>query len=245
MREAFIKGSSALPPNSINIDLVGKRLGFTGFKRLPRETKLACYAIEEAFKNSEVPIPKKKCNKTAIIIATTFSNLNPILELYDDYLKFGVEKLNPAIFPNTVINSISGYASIVFHTTGPNITISQGKISGIKALEYSMDLLKNRVVENVVLCELNLQPPQLFHGLISQHVQSESIATLFLSTQPSKRTVTIEKSPEMINMDAEKKLNLSYSILELTDLLKQRNQIYLKKCSDTSFFLCEGGDDFA
>ncbi|NDI35945.1 beta-ketoacyl synthase N-terminal-like domain-containing protein [Chengkuizengella sediminis] len=268
MFDTFIKGSSVLTPNSIgleklpgnrledyfkeekqkvdiNVDLVGKRLGFTGFKRLPRETKLACYAIEQVLENSGTPIPKQKCNQTAVIIASTFSNLNPIVELYNDVEKFGADKLNPAIFPNTVINSISGYASIMFNITGPNITISQGKFSGLKALEFSLDLLQKQLVENVVICELNLQPPQLFHGLISRHVQKESIASLLLSTHPSKNTIIMDKNPKLIDIKAENKLNSSFAILELLYLLKQKTHIYLKKSSDANCFVCEDGDDIA
>ncbi|WP_077702813.1 beta-ketoacyl synthase N-terminal-like domain-containing protein [Virgibacillus dokdonensis] len=150
-------------------------------RRVPKEIRLPCISMYKALKKAKVKIEETEKNPNiSIVVGSSFSNLQAISELYLDAEKYGHDKLNPKFFPNTVLNSISGYASIVLNCVGANITISQGRESGKKALEFATDLLEGNKTHKVVLCEVNLNVPDAFQDVIDSDIKPESISSLVL-----------------------------------------------------------------
>ncbi|CAG9623399.1 beta-ketoacyl synthase N-terminal-like domain-containing protein [Sutcliffiella rhizosphaerae] len=174
--------------NKINLDI---DLFFNKHKRLPYETRLACYSMESAFSmmlEREDDVDRINLDEIGIIVATTYTNLKPIKSLIEEAKEYGINKINPAIFPNTVLNSISGHAAINLGVKGANITISQGDKSGQKALDYALDILQCGILERVIVCEvnLNIQSDDLLktsNSIISSI--NESISTIVIQNKPN------------------------------------------------------------
>jgi 3-oxoacyl-[acyl-carrier-protein] synthase II len=59
--------------------------------------------------------------------------------------------VDPARFPNTVMNCAAGQCAIWHHLTGPNTTIAGGRIAGLSALQYALRLHRSGRA-NGVLC---------------------------------------------------------------------------------------------
>ncbi|NWO15086.1 beta-ketoacyl synthase N-terminal-like domain-containing protein [Virgibacillus sp.] len=150
-------------------------------KRFPREIKIPCISMYEAVKNVGINTRgEKKYTDIGIIVGTSFSNLKAIYDFYLDAEKYGIDKINPRLFPNTVLNSISGYASMLLGAVGANITISQGGESGVKLLEYAEDLLNRNILRKAIVCEVNLNVPTIFQHRIDYQLKPESISSLVL-----------------------------------------------------------------
>lgn len=156
-----------------------KSKGWNGMNRFSRSTQLCTMAIGEALKNAGISVPFAKDSldsvRTGLIIGTTFSYIESINDLENDSLRYGVNNINPSIFPNTVLNAVGGYASIYFNIKGPNITISSGDISGPKALLYATDLLNKRELDRVVVCQCNVIPPSKYESSCEFEYNFESV----------------------------------------------------------------------
>lgn len=199
MKKLYIGGYNVVTPDGMGIEkLIGKSLSeFNGsflepitlnvdhllnkYNRLPYHTRLACASMQEACSMANIQSNlSSKDIQTGIIVATTVTNLSPINNLHEDMLNYGFSKINPRIFPNTVLNSISGYGAILLGFTGANITISEGLSSGMKAVEYAHDLLITKALKRVVVCEMNVRVPEPFSGNMDFRFFNESVVSIIL-----------------------------------------------------------------
>ncbi|GEM_PF-4050859 len=165
-------------------DLNPADYGWKGLTRLSRMSQYGCMAIGEALKHAGWAVPPAKTSErsdTGMIIGTNYSNLEPILSMRDEADRYGVTGVNPALFPETVMNAIGGHASIYYQITGANMTISDGPLSGPKCLVYAIDLLDRGALDYVVCCMISIEPPKAFAGVVPREARgSESVVALLL-----------------------------------------------------------------
>ncbi|NQT07174.1 MAG: hypothetical protein HQ575_06495, partial [Candidatus Omnitrophica bacterium] len=92
-----------------------------------------------------------------------------ISEFDKESLREGPRAVNPALFPNTVINSPASQISIRFNIKGFNTTISTGFTSSTDAISYAVNMIKNYDDYKVVLAggveELCEQTYKGFHKI--------------------------------------------------------------------------------
>ena len=168
--------------------------GWKGMNRFTRSTKLSCIAIGEALKCAKLSTPLNseiESSKTGIIVGSTYDNLESISKLLDENVKYGPNRINPGIFPFTVLNAIGGYASIYFNITGTNITISNGDSSGPMSLIYAMDLIELGYLERVIICQCNLFPPECYSQSCEISRDYESVISLILEKSNSSSTDSV------------------------------------------------------
>lgn len=166
-----------------------------GMKRFSRDAQLCCMAIGTALRKSKIDTPFVKGTEesvnTGIIIGTSLSNLSSIAEMQREAEEYGVNNVNPSIFPNTVLNVIGGYASIYFNILGTNITLSNGDLSGPKALLYATDLLKSEQLDRVIVCQCNIFPPDEYRNACEYKHSFESVVAIVL--ERDKRQLPLTK----------------------------------------------------
>jgi 3-oxoacyl-[acyl-carrier-protein] synthase II len=99
-------------------------------------------AAKLALDDASFQVPEENTDRVGVVLGTTLGSVWSISEFDKTALKEGPRYVNPALFPNTVINSPASQISIRFKIKGFNTTISTGFTSALDALKYACDFIK-------------------------------------------------------------------------------------------------------
>lgn len=118
-------------------------LGVKGLRNLDRSTKLALAASKMALDDADLagPVAEEETDSYGVALGTTMGSVWSISEFDKEALKEGPRSVNPALFPNTVINSPASQVSIRFNIQGFNGTISTGFCASSDAIYYAMSMM--------------------------------------------------------------------------------------------------------
>lgn len=117
-------------------------MGQKGLRLLDRSTRLLVSASKLAVAETGFTITDDNTDDVGVSVGTTLGSLKSIAEFDEVTLKEGPRYTNPALFPNTVINSPASQVSIWNHIEGFNTTISTGFTSSIDAMSYAYDFIQ-------------------------------------------------------------------------------------------------------
>jgi 3-oxoacyl-(acyl-carrier-protein) synthase len=109
-----------------------------GLRSLSRASRLACVAGAAALSYPQ-PLPGP-ADRHAVSLATQWGSVEPLVEFNRDAAVEGAQLVNPAQFPNVVVNVHAGYLGIFFGLAGPNLTLC-GRSAGLEAIGQAIDLL--------------------------------------------------------------------------------------------------------
>lgn len=116
--------------------------GPKGLRLLDRSTRLLVAASKLAIADSKFVITNRNTEKVGVSVGTTLGSLKSIAEFDEVTLKEGPRYVNPALFPNTVINSPASQVNIWNNIKGFSTTLSTGFTSAIDALSYAWDMIQ-------------------------------------------------------------------------------------------------------
>jgi 3-oxoacyl-[acyl-carrier-protein] synthase II len=118
-------------------------LGSKGLRNMDRSTKLALSASKLALDDSGISnvIEESETDSFGVSLGSTTGSVWSISEFDKESLREGPRSVNPAHFPNTVINSPASQISIRFNIQGFNSTISTGFCSSLDAVFYAMNMI--------------------------------------------------------------------------------------------------------
>ena len=121
-----------------------KILDKKGLRILDRSTKLVNCAAKLALDDAGIksPIAEDETCKFGVSLGSTMGSIWSISEFDKEALREGPRAVNPALFPNTVINSPASQISIRFNIKGFNTTISTGFTSSTDAISYAFNFIK-------------------------------------------------------------------------------------------------------
>ncbi|MDD5495521.1 MAG: beta-ketoacyl-[acyl-carrier-protein] synthase family protein [Candidatus Omnitrophica bacterium] len=119
-------------------------LGPKGLRNLDRSTKLVLSASKLALDDAGIkyPLSEDETDLFGVSLGSTMGSVWSISEFDKEALREGPRSVNPALFPNTVINSPASHVSINFNIQGFNATISTGFCSSVDAIYYAMNMLE-------------------------------------------------------------------------------------------------------
>lgn len=117
-------------------------LGKKGLRTLDRSTRLLVSTAKLAVDDCGFQVTEENTDDCGVSVGTTFGSLKSIAEFDEATLKDGPRYTNPALFPNTVINSPASQVSIWNKIKGFNTTISTGYTATIDAMEYAWDFIQ-------------------------------------------------------------------------------------------------------
>jgi 3-oxoacyl-[acyl-carrier-protein] synthase II len=117
-------------------------LGAKGLRTLDRSTKLVICATKLALEDAGLEVSDGNSRDIGIAVGSTMGSIKSISDFDKDALLEGPRYVNPALFPNTVINSPASQISIRFAVRGFNATISNGYSASLDALNYAADFLR-------------------------------------------------------------------------------------------------------
>lgn len=117
-------------------------LGAKGLRTFDRSIKLVLAAAKLALDDSSLEITEENSRDCGLAIGSTLGSVSSICDFDKTALTEGVRYVNPALFPNTVINSPASQVSIKFNIKGFNITIATGFSASLDAINYSLGALR-------------------------------------------------------------------------------------------------------
>lgn len=117
-------------------------LGSRGLRTLDRTTCLALVAAKLALEDAGLAHSEVPPQQIGIVLGSTMGSLRSISEFDLEGLREGARYVNPALFPNAVINSPASQVSIRFKLQGLNTTIATGFTASLDAIGYALDMLR-------------------------------------------------------------------------------------------------------
>lgn len=112
-------------------------LGQKGTRNMDRLTGLAISGMADLMPVLGID-RKTPHDDVGIVVGTAQGSMDSIVRFTYETLAYDrPDFVNPALFPNTVMNCAAGQAAIWYRLRGPNATISCHEMSFLAALEYS------------------------------------------------------------------------------------------------------------
>lgn len=119
-------------------------LGDKGIRTFDRATKLVLSAAKQALDDAgfKAPLDEETSLRTGVSLGSTLGSVWSISEFDKESLRDGPRAVNPALFPNTVINAPASQISIRFNIKGFNTTMSTGFASSLDAMDYAVNFIQ-------------------------------------------------------------------------------------------------------
>jgi len=166
-------------------------LGKKKLRTLNRSTKLTLSAAKLAFEDAglKTPIAEDKSCGYGVSVGTATGSMHSIVNFDKEILLEGPSSPNPAHFSNTVMNVAASYVSIWFNIRGFNATIASSLCSGIDALFYAAQMIRDYGFKVVVAGGVDELCLETFLGFYKTGILSGSRAGTeeFISCPYDKR----------------------------------------------------------
>jgi 3-oxoacyl-[acyl-carrier-protein] synthase II len=117
-------------------------IGPKGLRSLDRSTKVLVSTAKFTIEDTQYQITEENTDRIGVSVGTTLGSIKSISDFDEVTLREGPRYTNPALFPNTVINSPASQVSIWHHIKGFNTTISSGFTASLDAMQYAYDFLQ-------------------------------------------------------------------------------------------------------
>lgn len=117
-------------------------LGPKGLRTLDRSTKLVMAASKLCLDDANLTIDEQSADDIGVAVGSVFGSIKSVSDFDRDALVDGPRYVNPAYFPNTVINSPASEVSIRFNIKGFNATLSTGFCASLDAINYAADFIR-------------------------------------------------------------------------------------------------------
>ncbi|GAA3452199.1 beta-ketoacyl synthase N-terminal-like domain-containing protein [Dactylosporangium matsuzakiense] len=117
-----------------------EHLGAKGTRSMDRVTAIAVALVGQLLKDAPLD-PAASGDGLGLVLGTGSGSVQSIMDFTRDSLTGEKPyRVDPARFPNTVMNRAAGQSAIWYHITGPNATIAGGWLTGLLALAYAVRL---------------------------------------------------------------------------------------------------------
>ena len=117
-------------------------MGTKGLRLLDRSTKLLVSSAKLAIQDSQFIVTEENTDDVGVSVGCTLGSIKSISDFDEVTLREGPRYVNPALFPNTVINSPASQVSIWHKIKGFNTTISTGFTASLDAMNYAYDFIQ-------------------------------------------------------------------------------------------------------
>lgn len=133
-------------------------------RRWSRVSQMAIAACRLAVTESRLSAPEVLL-PCGLVIGTEFGDLQSTEAFHAGFLQRGPRGLRALLFPNTVMNSIAGLASLALGIKGPILTLNQTGVAGELAVARAITLLTARRAQAVIACGVDELFPVLYEVL--------------------------------------------------------------------------------
>ena len=140
-------------------------------RRWSRISQMAVAACREAIAEAQLSDPEV-LRPFGLVIGTEFGDLQSTEAFNAGFLQRGPRGLRAFLFPNTVMNSMSGLVSLALGIKGPILTLNQPGVAGELAIARALSLLEASRAQAVITCGVDELFSVLYEGLDRLNVPS-------------------------------------------------------------------------
>lgn len=130
---------------------IKKIVKYKGLRSLTKATNLAIASISEAINDAGEKYNQHSPNRIGVFVGSTLNPTDAACHFMSDVYQASADFVSPLKFSSSVLNNISGWASIVYGITGLNSTVISGNLSGIDALKMATSYINNDVIDIAIV----------------------------------------------------------------------------------------------
>ncbi|MEU4602582.1 beta-ketoacyl-[acyl-carrier-protein] synthase family protein [Kribbella sp. NPDC023972] len=116
-------------------------------RRLDQLGALVLAATRGAFSDAGYQITRQNGTEVGMVFGTCTGPLETVAQLTETIGTEGPHRVNPRLFPNSVMNAAPGHACLSMQIKGPLSTLAIGCASGVAGLGYASDLIRRGEAE--------------------------------------------------------------------------------------------------
>lgn len=146
-------------------------IGEKGLRNFDRITGLAL-GTAQLLRGELGPYAGDQAERTGFVIGTSTGSTRSSSDFTrDSFVQDRPFRVNPARFPNTVMNCAAGQCAIRFKARGVNATIAGGRLSGLLALQYASQILRRGYADCLLTGAVEEMSPQMAwaHRILSNN----------------------------------------------------------------------------
>ncbi len=149
--DSLLPSDETAPTNQARVAAsfdIASILGKKGTRLFDRLTGLSIATVDKLLKDN---IKESEHGGASVVLGSSQGSLRSISGFTRETLRYDrPDYVNPALFPNTVMNCAAGQTAIWHGCRGPNVTVSAGHLSGISALRFSITALRQGYTDLVL-----------------------------------------------------------------------------------------------
>jgi 3-oxoacyl-[acyl-carrier-protein] synthase II len=176
--DALRQGTSAIGPARLN-DLALSRTGRAAeidsaecrrhvdpsyARRLDQIGLLTLAASRIALADAGLRITRANSERVGMVFGTFSGPMQTVAQLSETIGTLGPHRVNPRLFPNSVMNAAAGHACLALQIRGPLSTLATGCVSGLTALAYASDLVRRGEADAMLAVSADELTPLLHCG---------------------------------------------------------------------------------
>ena len=124
---------------------VRAELGRKGTSFFDRRTALTVMACNRALADADLRITDGNRRRTGVVLGTTAGSVKSSVDYaVDTFTQDPPYMVNPALFPNTVMNCAAGQSAIWLKLNGVNATVAGGRIAFLSVLRYCANAFRSQ-----------------------------------------------------------------------------------------------------
>ncbi|HEX6077289.1 MAG TPA: beta-ketoacyl-[acyl-carrier-protein] synthase family protein [Micromonosporaceae bacterium] len=133
-------------------------------RRLDQLGRLVLAATRLALKDAAYPLSRDTSDRIGMIFGTFTGPLETVGQLTETIGTLGPHRVNPKLFPNSVMNAAAGHACLSLQLRGPLSTLATGCSSGLTGLGYAADLVRRGEADAMLAVSADELTPLLHLG---------------------------------------------------------------------------------
>jgi 3-oxoacyl-[acyl-carrier-protein] synthase II len=133
-------------------------------RRLDQLGLLVLAATRNAFSDAGFQVTRQNATQVGMVFGTYTGPLETVAQLTGTIGTEGPHRVNPRLFPNSVMNAAPGHACLSLQIKGPLSTLAIGCASGVAGLGYATDLVRRGEAEVMAAVSADELTPLLHRG---------------------------------------------------------------------------------
>jgi len=133
-------------------------------RRLDQIGRLVLASARLALGEAELDINRQLSEQIGMIFGTCTGPIETVSELAVTIHERGPDRVNPKLFPNSVMNAAAGHACLSFSIRGPLSTLATGCVAGLSAVGYAADLIRDGEASAMLAIAADEFTPMLHAG---------------------------------------------------------------------------------
>lgn len=133
-------------------------------RRLDQLGLLTLAATRLALQDAGYQVSRAESERVGMIFGTGTGPMETVAALSETIIKEGPHRVNPRLFPNSVMNAAAGHACLAFQIKGPLSTVATGCAAGLTAVGYAADLIRQGRADVMIAVAADELTPLLHLG---------------------------------------------------------------------------------